>query len=545
MPKTAKNGKKTGDNTTKKESTGLADKTRSDDALSECGKEFYRAQIRDLEEQLEKYQHKCDKLEVEQKDFSSLYDTLEEEKKQIVHYLKRSLTQEEEKVKEVTERLVSLQQAKDAERDAFEMQLAQIRLESQENKDKLTSKNMVLASKLAALEDFRVQKEELTAHMQSLEMQLEKREEEHRIVIYNLERKAVLDIDRLKKEMQQRVAAVAAEFRRESDRKMPEITKRAIHENVSVNTQISQLSDRSRMLLEENETLRQTERDLRREMGILESVVNDITHKNVSNQKVVQLLTAKCGQMNSELMEYAKVQQEHQQLQEDHTALLAEMKVLRQEQRSVLEVSSRRGAEAESLAGRLEQERAMREQLETILHEAAFALKDALMEVPKEEDSEVKTLVRRNQMMQKLLAVLDGAARLGRGPAMKDFIPEGEALHKLKTGPNLERTEHLGPLFKTPVMLSHFKTGYLGLVPCRTHYKTILSKMGPASKNTCPQLHRTPQKKTSPSKPSGPEILSPQPADPARGVLPSSHSQSRVGLSPNIGNATAQGSTSR
>ena len=81
---------------------------------------------------------------MEQKDFSSLYDTLEEEKKQIVHYLKRSLTQEEEKVKEVTERLDSLQQAKDAERDAFEMQLAQIRLESQENKDKLTSKNMVL-----------------------------------------------------------------------------------------------------------------------------------------------------------------------------------------------------------------------------------------------------------------------------------------------------------------------------------------------------------------------------------------------------------------
>ena len=60
-------------------------------------------------------------------------------------------------------------------------------------------------------------------------------------------------------------------------------------------------------------------------------------------------------------------------------------------------------------------------------------------EVPKEEDSEVKTLVRRNQMMQKLLAVLDGAARLGRGPTMKDFIPEGEALHELKTAPNLER----------------------------------------------------------------------------------------------------------
>ena len=53
-----------------------------------------------------------------------------------------------------------------------------------------------------------------------------------------------------------------------------------------MNGTLSQLTGRSRKLLGENETLRQTERDLRREMGILESVVNDITHKNVSNQKV-------------------------------------------------------------------------------------------------------------------------------------------------------------------------------------------------------------------------------------------------------------------
>lgn len=52
------------------------------------------------------------------------------------------------------------------------------------------------AGKLAALEEFRVQKEELMAHLEGLEEQLGKQRQEHHTVIYSLERKAVLDNDR-------------------------------------------------------------------------------------------------------------------------------------------------------------------------------------------------------------------------------------------------------------------------------------------------------------------------------------------------------------
>ncbi|CDQ64616.1 unnamed protein product [Oncorhynchus mykiss] len=327
MPK--KNGKKSGDKSTKKEIIGFGDKTCFDDALSESGKDFYRSQIRDLEEQLEKYQHKCDELEVQQKDFSSQYFTVEKEKKDIVLYLKRSLAQKEDELTDLLERLVGLQQAKEAEKDSFELQLSQLRQEFQENKDKLTSENMVLAGKLAALEEFRVQKEELMAHLEGLEEQLGKQRQEHHTVIYSLERKAVLDNDRLKKEMQQHVAAVAAEFRRVSDRKMPETTMRAIHENVSVTAQLSQLSDKSKQLLEENEDLRDKEKHIRREMEVLEPLFNKMTRKSLSNQKVIHQLTEKCKQMQAELEEYARAQEEHQQLQKDHVVLLAEMHALR------------------------------------------------------------------------------------------------------------------------------------------------------------------------------------------------------------------------
>lgn len=66
------------------------------------------------------------------------------EKKDIVLYLKRTLSQKEDELTDVFEKLQELQAAKDAERESFDRQLSVLRQEFQETKDKLTSENMVL-----------------------------------------------------------------------------------------------------------------------------------------------------------------------------------------------------------------------------------------------------------------------------------------------------------------------------------------------------------------------------------------------------------------
>lgn len=53
MAPNKKNGKKSGDKPTKNEAMVFLDKSNLDETSTE-GKEFYRAQIRDLEERLEK-----------------------------------------------------------------------------------------------------------------------------------------------------------------------------------------------------------------------------------------------------------------------------------------------------------------------------------------------------------------------------------------------------------------------------------------------------------------------------------------------------------
>ncbi|XP_069039299.1 cilia- and flagella-associated protein 157 [Lepisosteus oculatus] len=488
-----KKGKKSGEQASKKEKDGHGPGAGSlEEPLSELSKEFYRVQIRDLEDRLERYQRKCDELEVREKDFGSRYERLAKDKREIVSFLKRTLDQRADELADLADRLLGLQQAKEAEKDSFEAQLAQLRHEFQESKDQLTSENMVLAGKLASLEEFRVQKEELMAHLASLEEQLTKQKQEHQAVIYNLERKAVLDNDRLKKEMLVRVAAVAAEFRRVSDRQMAETTKRMIRENASVTAQLGKLSDKSLELLEENQALREQQGQSRQELGVLELGQKELARKSLSNQKVVLMLTEKCKQQQAELEEYAKSHNEYLQLQADHKALQQDVEAQRQELALAREERERKRVEAEELGRQLEGEKEIRAQLQGILQEAAHALQEALTEAPsKEADAELAALVRRSQMMQKLLTLLDSAALLGIGPTLQEFRKDAACFREYKTGP--ERAGILSPLLKAPKLLPHYRIGDLGLVPRpKQTLNTALSKVGPLSSSTRFNLQRRP-----------------------------------------------------
>lgn len=86
--------------------------------------------------------------------------------------------------------------------------------------------------------------------------------------------------------MQEHIAAVATEFRRVSDKQMPETTKRAIQENMLVTNQLRQISDRTKELMAENDGLNAREKELKRELEIMEPILKEMTRKSLANQKV-------------------------------------------------------------------------------------------------------------------------------------------------------------------------------------------------------------------------------------------------------------------
>lgn len=139
---------------------------------------------------------------------------------------------------------------------------------------------------------------------------------------------------RMKKEMVAKVNSVAAEFRKVSDIQMAETTKRAIRENVSINQQLSKMSDKTMQFIQDVEELKQREKDLLRRVDILEFSNQELTKKNVSCQKVLRLMRDKVGEReawNSELEQKAihctLMEQEIKMAQEDSMAKGRETRV--------------------------------------------------------------------------------------------------------------------------------------------------------------------------------------------------------------------------
>lgn len=83
-----------------------------------------------------------------------------------------------------------------------------------------------------------------------------------------------------------RVNQVAAEFRKVSNKQMAETTKRTIRENVSINAQLSKMSDKTMEMIQENDQLREKEKQMKQHIEMLEFNEKELAKKNSSNQKV-------------------------------------------------------------------------------------------------------------------------------------------------------------------------------------------------------------------------------------------------------------------
>ncbi|XP_027963452.1 cilia- and flagella-associated protein 157 [Eumetopias jubatus] len=457
----------------KKKKGGKKDASTANKPMETLGeeiREFYHIQIRDLEDRLARYQRKWDELAVQEKLFRQEFEQLANNKKEIVAFLKRTLNQRVDEITDLNEQLQSLQLAKEMEKDAFEAQLAQVRHEFQETKDQLTTENIILGGKLAALEEFRMQKEELTEKFVSLEDQLRKQENEYKDYVYNLEKKSVLDKDRLRKEIIQRVNLVATEFRKVATNQMWDTTKRAIMENNTVTLQLSKISRQGMQLLQENEQLKGTQDKLCKQLDLLENTQKVMARHSRGHHKVILMLTEKCreqqqGRAEAErlCLRLSQLEQSHGQLQHDHQALRS--------QRDQLNLQlERQQAKAQRLQQELTEEQKVRAGLETALAQATFFLQDILQMQSDEAggDFDVVFQLQLKEMLQQLLTMLSSALVLSPQLAVcprRKSQPHGPP----KESQPSTQPPRMGSLPQQLSSITPYQPGDLGLVPRRAH----------------------------------------------------------------------------
>ncbi|XP_069379055.1 cilia- and flagella-associated protein 157 isoform X2 [Paralichthys olivaceus] len=466
-------------------------------------RDLFLNQILYLTEELEGYQLKCDDLEQQKKDFMSQYSSLETDKKDIVEYLKHSLLEKEDEVDELSARLESQRQAAEKDRDALQLQHAQMSQELQERIEELSGENRMLETSLASLEEFRRQREQLTSNMESLEKQLSHQEEEHTAGLHSMEMSVLLEKQRLEKEMERHMAKMAADVQRLVDQEVPEVTKRAFEENTELRTRCNKLSDQAEILIKENSALQLHKKKLKSDLSNLEEMLKELSLKISVHKKVVKQETEKCEQLQAELN---VCRQEQQQLQGEHKRVLVDMEALRQKQASLPEPSSGQSAEVRRLEAELQEEKRKSGRMKRVIQEAVDTLRQTLMEALEEQETPEKQeaveeqetpekqeapekqhseagVDRWTQLMQKLLVVLD--TRKLAGSSAED----------LTSDPAATSSVILDPVSSYHFQLARYTPGDLGLIPPMAQ-KPLRFRTRPGS---IPSLLR---------KPSGPKTTS-------------------------------------
>ncbi len=248
--------------------------------MSEVDKEWYQIQIKTLEEKLARRMEKLRNLELSNAEFHERYDQLREDKADVVAYLKRTLQQRTDQISELQARLEGLEQVHTSEGKRYEARLSSMDADFSRAREQLVSENMVLTKKLDALEEFRIQREQLMAKYEDQEKRVEAIKSEYEERIYELEKKHIKEEDRLKKDMMAKLESVAAEFRKASHAQMSATTQRTIRENVSVSAQVNQLSDKVSQLSEENASLQEKNAEQNRRIRMLENEENKLVKRN-------------------------------------------------------------------------------------------------------------------------------------------------------------------------------------------------------------------------------------------------------------------------
>jgi len=296
----AKGGKK-GAKKPKKGSASGTPGLAGGEELDELSKQFYIVQIRDLEEKLGRYQQKCDLLTLQNQEFQQKYQNEQLEKEDITAYLRKQMEQKQDMILELKEEILTVQSKADKEKQDAMNRYTNLKHDTTEQIDRLRAESALLQGSLTSLQDFKVRKDELEAQYRDLQATLDQVNTQHNDKIYQLERKQVIDKDRLKREMVGRVNAVATEFRRVSNQQMAETTKRTIQENVAVNSQLVKLTDKTKDLMSENESLRAKLQEQNRKLEMLEKTERELSRKNHCSARLISLLTERSNELETDL----------------------------------------------------------------------------------------------------------------------------------------------------------------------------------------------------------------------------------------------------
>ncbi|XP_076299138.1 cilia- and flagella-associated protein 157 isoform X2 [Lasioglossum baleicum] len=252
-----------------------------------------------------------EELEVESEQVKEKLQQLEEDRADVIAYLKRNLEERIQESKELNERLTALEELRKEEQAGYKKKEDAMELEYRTMENNLSAEVKLITGKLNALEDWRIARLDLMQKFEIQEKEIIEQERMHQEKLYEAEKSLVIGKAMMKKEMEERLKALAVSLRKATNLRVAETTNRAIRENVALNLELDELVKTCKELKITSRESQEKERTLRLQCELFETESKITLKKAMKQREAIHKLA---DDFQSMLFYYGKAERDSNRL---------------------------------------------------------------------------------------------------------------------------------------------------------------------------------------------------------------------------------------
>lgn len=394
--------------------------------FTEVERTFLELQVTDCNRKIARLRAAVDEYEQRNEELQKAYDKLDEDRADIIAYLKKTLNNKNEENNELKEKVKGLEETREIETAQFKETVNELERNFTIMKDQLTSENKLLAGKLNTLEEFRAIRDDLMRKFEKQEQDFKDQEMKYKRIIYDAEKKFIIGKDKLKKEMEGRLLQLAQDFQDATELRIAASTHRVIRENIAINNELDNILSTQAKIAEQNEKYKENERAARVAKELAEEERDKAINKNVIQVKVIDQLTVSYQELQKEKGLYEKksfdfelLEKKIQKLTQDNENLSLHVKILEQNFHAKMSAQNKATAEASKVYKECEK-------LKKILSETAVAVQAALKLDEWATRDPSREIMDRQMLLARLLDIISQYHDMQRAESMETLASFGK-----------------------------------------------------------------------------------------------------------------------
>ena len=220
-----------------------------------------------------------------------------------------------------------------------------------------------------------------------------------------LERSSVIETERLRNQVEQRVTALAGNFRKAAAAEMHSTTRRALHHNQALTSVLATLRSRLLHLREENHKLRDNLQEIEIKEKMQRETIERITSQSQKRLAIIRQLTEKAEEHARQHEIDVKQLNEAEQLGKNLRLQQAQLDATTELTSHLKEKATEKDIALELTATRLKEEDAMKRSLLNCIRSALQILQKALFQDSFEAENQDES-VSREVLLKKLVELL-------------------------------------------------------------------------------------------------------------------------------------------